>query len=234
MRRKLLFIFAVLTCLLLYVAIMSVYSIVQEYQLDVEVNEAYDFEQVSTRELSPGNSITFGDFDITISEQAVESFNEEARAEVIVKVNGINATNPAVIAIDPDSDNRYAGSLGLIFVQNNETGVTRLAIAKRLTPNVTDIEDQEWKLYYANRFGQSREETITFDTRMTSSLGVKIINDSNISPESLGYQSNIVQGYQPLFWPLWIVFYLAFAAVIFVIMRKSYKPVEKTEEKNDE
>src|SRR5699024_1091501 len=96
---------------------------------------------------------------------------------------------------------RYFSWLDILSVKDYATGKTHIKIVQRLTDD-DEMDDREWKIITINDYGDVKEEKVSYETRSEHPLNVKLINFSDTSLMSLGYYSDIMQGYPSLIFPV--------------------------------
>ncbi len=64
------------------------------------------------------------------------------------------------------------------------------------------MDERKWKIISIAEDGTFEEEQFLFSERDENNLGVKLINFSGTSMVSMGYYSDITQGYPSLLFPL--------------------------------
>ncbi|RDU37909.1 hypothetical protein DRW41_08855 [Neobacillus piezotolerans] len=110
-------------------------------------------------------------------------------------VDGNEVTNADEIWLsNRDKGGRYYSWLEVLKV-NDKT-----AIVQRLTDDDAPMDDRRWKIIWID--DKITEERVSYLTRAENPLGVRLINASGTSQMAMGYQSDILQMYPTLFFPI--------------------------------
>src|SRR5690625_187786 len=209
MRRILLFIG---TFLLLFSAIF-LFQIMRELVVDWKINNKFQVKHAYVEEGFPSHidvhNIEINGHDIEIVEEETGrkgrltfwDKEEGVKAGDIVKLHLLVNDEKVTTADEIWLSNRNRGSryfswLDILTVDN------QVAIVQRLTDDMEDMEEREWKIVWIDEKGKINEEKITYEKRKQNPLAVRLINESGTSLSSMGYYSDIVEGYPSTFFPL--------------------------------
>ncbi|MFD0713353.1 hypothetical protein [Paenibacillus sp. GCM10027626] len=100
-------------------------------------------------------------------------------------------------------ENRYHGYFGMLAVK--EKGVEKLLLIQRVTgtdPDFVKEKELGWRILTIEKNGSVQEDIFAYEDRAAIPKRVNFVNLSSTSPISLGYRSNILQGWPNLFFPL--------------------------------
>lgn len=100
-----------------------------------------------------------------------------------------------------DRGSRYFSWIDILTMKDYATGETFIKIVQRLSDDL-EMDEREWKIISINAEGEVTEEKISYSRKNNNPLAVKLINFSNTSLMSLGYYSDITQGYPSLIFPI--------------------------------
>lgn len=146
------------------------------------------------------------------------NFNEDSREKSSIGIT-INDKDWSVIhpvEVRPNylDENRYHGYFGLLIVE--EKGNENLILVQRLLGN--QEADLVWRTLTIKNNGQVLENQFSYEHRSDVPQRVDYINLSNTSPFSLGYKSNILQGWPSLFFPLLYPFVTASLGLLLIVI----------------
>ncbi|WP_316569405.1 hypothetical protein [Neobacillus sp. YIM B06451] len=110
-------------------------------------------------------------------------------------VDGKEVTNPDEIWLsNRDKGGRYYSWFEVLTVND------RIAIVQRLTDDDAPMDDRAWKIIWIDE--KIKEEKVSYLSRSENPLAVRLINSSGTSRMAMGYQSDILQMYPTLFFPM--------------------------------
>lgn len=213
------FVLLILSLLLLGISLYPLFQIIREFKIDADISSRYaiehaDIDEQGFRQIIDKNEITIDGVEIKIVEEftgkkaPLTTFDKDENVppgdivNIHLLVNDELVSEPSEIWLsNRDRGSRYFSWIDILTVKDYATGETFIKIVQRLSDDL-EMDEREWKIISINAEGEVTEEKISYSRKNNNPLAVKLINFSNTSLMSLGYYSDITQGYPSLIFPI--------------------------------
>jgi hypothetical protein len=152
------------------------------------------------------SSALIGKTEVRLSDAVpyAEAVNAEVNAPIRITIGKANHSNNAPVRIRPHytDANRYHGSAALMRIFDKQEGVQYLVVIQNLgTGGVGPYEQHvRWRALWITDGGTVREDVFGYSDRSTPPIRTFLATMAN--PSSLGFYSNIMQGWPGLLWPI--------------------------------
>lgn len=239
----------VISFLLFAISSIPLFQIVRELKIDADISSRYavehaDIDESGFRQIIDKNKITIEGVEVDIVEEStgkkapLTTFDRDENVpagdivNIYLLVNGELASEPSEIWLsNRNRGSKYFSWLDIVTVKDYRTGELFVKIIQRLSDD-DEMEHREWKIISIDSVtGEFTEEKINYKTRSENPLAVKLINFSNTALMSLGYRSDIMQGYPSLIFPIIYPFITGLLGLIGIILL-SIKMLEKRRDVN--
>lgn len=138
---------------------------------------------------------------------------------VQIKLDGANIVEPTEMWLSNRSrGSRYFSWLDVLTVRDRKTGEDSIAIVQRLTDDEGLMEERAWRIVTVKRDGTWSDIVLAYKERSENPLGVRLVTVSGTSMIAMGYQSDILQSYPSLFFPLMYPWATSAIGVILLVM----------------
>lgn len=142
---------------------------------------------------------------------------EESSLKITINDKDWSVSSPVEVRPNELDENRYHGYFGLLSVEDN--GVEQLVLVQRVSGTQFKLpDDLAWRMLTLESNGQVHEVQFSYEERAVQPKTVDFINLTNASPISLGYKSNILQGWPSLFFPLLYPFVSGLLGLILTVI----------------
>ena len=238
---------SIISFLLLILSFGPMFDIIRENIIDMKLKSRYVINHAYTDEygfksIVDVNELIIGENKITIHEEetvlkgshTLWDKDEGVPPGDIVKVhfylNGKEISTPDEMWLsNRQRGSRYFSWIDIITVNDRFTGENQIKIIQRLTDD-DQMDAREWKIITITSDGNVSEEKMTYTKRSENALGVKMINFTNTGLMSMGYQTDILQGFPNLIFPLIYPIFTSIVGVILLII--SIKLYRKNRKRN--
>lgn len=221
--------------LLLAITFSPLFQIVRELKVDADISSRYAIEHADIgesgfRQIIDKNKIEIEGIEVEIVEEfsgrkaPLTIFDKDENVppgdivNIHLLVNGELASEPSEVWLsNRNRGSKYFSWLDILTVKDHASGESFVKIIQRLSDD-GEMDHRKWKIISIDSQGNVTEEKINYETRSENPLAVKLINFSNTSLVSLGYYSDITQGYPSLIFPVLYPFVTGFFGVIGMIL----------------
>lgn len=225
----------IISILFIAISFFPLFQIIREIKVDTDISSRYaidhaDIDDSGFRQVIDKNKITIEDVEIEIVEEftgekaPITTFDQDENVppgdivNIHLLVNGELVSEPSEIWFsNRNRGSKYFSWIDIVTVKDFKSGESFVTIIQRLTDDHEMDSDRKWKIISIDSEGAVTEEKVSYVTRSENPLGVKLINFSNTSLISLGYHSDIMQGYPSLVFPIIYPFVTGFLGAIGMI-----------------
>ena len=226
--------------LLLAVSAPMLYAHYREYALAEKARNQYAIQRIPIEpDGFTGEAYVF-DFRgnrIELRDEFTKPTEERRHGPIRITVNGRDHSIAADAVIRPAyrDSNRYHGYLALAELTDRKTGTVRLAIVQRIDGHTDNspspMEELRWRVLLVSEDGTVEEETFAYGEHTHPLYRTRLANFA--TPMSFGYESNVLNVWLSLFYPILYPYVTALAGMtlllsgavgLFMLRRVNGKP----------
>jgi hypothetical protein len=193
--------------------------------------EIYD---IGTNPIKIGNAtLTFKNTPTGMFEKKDESWESENAREIVqvdIYLDGKKITKPGKVILGHEAGQHlYWNFIDLFAVTDKKSNTTDAVLIEKMYDEASWLNNAaKWKIIRIHSDGTYDEEEMTYEKRSDHLLYVRLINMGVLHGMSMGYFSDIMEGYPTLFFPIFYPWglnllcgFVVFAAIVMKIRRKN-------------
>ncbi|SCW80296.1 hypothetical protein SAMN04487970_105124 [Paenibacillus tianmuensis] len=210
-------------CFLFFCSVYPMFLIMREKVIIYHVYKNYAIEQLinvhsrmdSTTVLNSPFMLTNNKIQVITEDTGIvapKTINPKIKHifKMKILINGEEKFPESEVTLTPEreEDSRFLSWLNVVRIREQDSGIEKTAIIQRLSSdwipgkkNPSHTESQKWRIIYFTGYNQMEEEVFGYPDRGKHPLGVRLIQESQMSSTLIGFKSDVLTYLPSYYYP---------------------------------